>query len=51
MITFARLSAEPAKTETGQTGADSFLKTGTWQNVRKKIERSKKSWGEIKEEQ
>jgi len=26
---------------------ESFLKTHTWQNVRKKIERSKKAWGEI----
>ena len=26
--------------------SDSFLKTNTWQNVRKKIERSKKTWGD-----
>jgi len=29
--------------------SDSFLKTDTWQNVRKKIERSKRAWGDIKE--
>lgn len=29
--------------------ADSFLKTETWKNVQKKIERSKKTWGELKE--
>lgn len=27
--------------------SDSFLKTKTWQTVRKKIERSKKTWGEV----
>lgn len=27
---------------------ESFLKTGTWANVRKKIDRSKKAWHEIK---
>ncbi len=26
---------------------ESFLKTGTWKNVQKKINRSKKTWGEI----
>jgi uncharacterized protein (DUF169 family) len=28
---------------------DSFLKTETWQTVRKKIQRSKKAWGEVQE--
>jgi hypothetical protein len=27
--------------------ADSFLKTGTWQTVQKKIERSRKAWSEV----
>jgi len=28
----------------------SFLKSKTWSTVRKKIDRSKKAWGEIKDD-